>query len=148
MREGGEGAPRSTHGALPPFRHVLDMLNVSPPAEAIPLSSSSLGASCFGAPPSTPSPPQVDTSEGAWLVATPRLRLDIEPNGTGDATAALFLAGLVKGKSPKDAMAHAAAAVFGLLRVTRAAGTRELQVVAAQEEFETPSASFTPRRVR
>ncbi|MGQ0675833.1 MAG: pyridoxal kinase, partial [Rhodospirillales bacterium] len=34
-----------------------------------------------------------DTAEGAWLVSTPRLKLDPAPNGAGDVAAARFLAG-------------------------------------------------------
>ena len=90
----------------------------------------------------------MDCEAGAWLVTTPRLRLSPEPNGAGDATSALFLAGLLAGKAPQDALAHAAGAIFGVLRATAAAGTRELQLIAAQDQLVAPSARFVPRRVR
>ncbi len=70
---------------------------------------------------------------GAWRLRTPRLKL--AANGTGDVIAALFLHHVLRTGSTPAALADAANAVFGLLRRTLEAGSRELLVVAAQEEF-------------
>jgi pyridoxine kinase len=86
-------------------------------------------------------------SEGAavWRVRTPRLPLDI--SGAGDAIAALFLVHWARTRSAKEALERAAASVFGLLRRTAEAGSRELLVVEAQEEFVNPTRSFAAEKV-
>ena len=77
---------------------------------------------------------------GAWRLRTPRL--PIMANGTGDTIAALFLLHRLRTGSTPLALAAAASAVFGLLRCTMEAGSRELLTVAAQEEFVQPSQMF------
>jgi pyridoxine kinase len=77
-----------------------------------------------------------------WRVATPMLPLSV--NGAGDAIAALFL--FHRLRSGADAALEAAASsVFGLLRRTAEAGSREILTVAAQEEFVAPSRVFAAR---
>ena len=73
---------------------------------------------------------------GAWIASTPLLRLDPAPNGAGDAVAALFLAHYLKQKDTPAALQRASAAIHGLLVTTQAAGSRELQLVAAQNAFD------------
>lgn len=90
----------------------------------------------------------VDTADGAWLVATPRLALEPSPNGAGDAAAALFLAKFLETQDPAAALAHTAAAIFAVFDATRRAGTRELQLIAAQDELVRPSRVFPVERVR
>ncbi len=68
--------------------------------------------------------------------------LPISANGAGDTIAALFLLHWLRTRSIAAALSGAASAVFGLLRRTEAAGSRELLTVAAQEEFVTPSRIF------
>ena len=81
-------------------------------------------------------------SEGGrhFRVRTPRL--DVSVNGAGDAIAALFLAHWLDSRSAGEALARAAASVFGLLQRTEDAGSREILLVAAQEEFVSPSRTF------
>jgi len=86
--------------------------------------------------------------DGAWLVATPRLPLEPPPNGAGDCVAALFLAHTLSGASPAEALARVAGSIYGLFDATRRAGTRELQLIAAQDELVTPSQRFEVRQVR
>ena len=81
-----------------------------------------------------------------WRLRTPRLDLSI--NGAGDAIAALFFVSLLERRSAPEALAHAGSAIFGLLRITAEAGARELRLVAAQDEFVTPSRLFEPERIR
>lgn len=90
----------------------------------------------------------VDGADGAWVVATPRLPLDPSPNGAGDCVAALFLARYLQTRDPAEALAHAAGAIFAIFAATDRAGTRELQIVAAQEEIVRPTRRFEVRRVR
>ncbi|RBY87841.1 pyridoxal kinase PdxY [Blastococcus sp. TF02A-30] len=81
-------------------------------------------------------------SEGGrhWRVRTPKLGVSV--NGAGDAIAALFLAHWLRTRSAGEALGAAAASVFGLLARTEAAGSREILLVDAQEEFVAPSRSF------
>ena len=90
----------------------------------------------------------VDDEKGAWLVATPRLPLDPAPNGSGDAVAALFLAHYLKGYDPAAALEQAAAAIYAIFETTGRMGTRELQLIAAQEAFVNPPRRFTATRLR
>jgi pyridoxine kinase len=75
-------------------------------------------------------------------VRTPMLPLSV--NGAGDAIAALFLFHRIKSGSAAAAAAGAASSIYGLLRKTAEAGSREILTVAAQEEFVSPSRAFLP----
>jgi pyridoxine kinase len=81
-------------------------------------------------------------SEGGrhWRVRTPRL--DVSVNGAGDAIAALFLAHWLATGEAATALGRAAASVHGLLARTAAAGSREILLVAAQDEYVRPSRTF------
>ncbi|HEX4765915.1 MAG TPA: pyridoxal kinase PdxY [Lichenihabitans sp.] len=87
-------------------------------------------------------------SDGATLWRLRTQRLDLSVNGAGDAIAALFFVSLLERRSAPEALAHAGSAIFGLLRMTAEAGARELRLVAAQDEFVTPSRRFEPERLR
>lgn len=78
------------------------------------------------------------TTEGAWLVDTPMLPLIPPPNGAGDAVSALFLGHLLTGQKIEQALAQTAFSVFKLFEITHAIGTRELQLVAAQDAMAHP----------
>jgi pyridoxine kinase len=86
------------------------------------------------------------SDEGAWAVTTPLL--PITPNGCGDVTAALYLAHLQTYRSSAIALERTTAAVFAVLEATLAAGTREIQLVAAQDAIADPPATFTARQLR
>jgi pyridoxine kinase len=81
-------------------------------------------------------------SEGGrhFRVRTPRL--DVAVNGAGDAIAALFLAHWLDTRDAGQALGRATASVYGLLKRTEDAGSREILLVAAQEEFVAPSRTF------
>jgi pyridoxine kinase len=76
----------------------------------------------------------------AWRVRTPRL--PISPNGAGDCIAALFFIHWLTTRSAKAALERAAASVFGLLARTASAQSRELLLIAAQDEFVAPTHRF------
>jgi pyridoxine kinase len=75
-----------------------------------------------------------------WLLRTPKLPISV--NGAGDAMAALFLFHRLRSGSAAAALEAASSSVFGLLRRTAEAGSREILTVAAQEEFVAPSRKF------
>lgn len=86
------------------------------------------------------------SDEGAWAVETPLL--PITPNGCGDVTAALYLAHLRTTGSAAEALARTTSSVYGILEATIAAGTREIQLVAAQDAIAEPPMAFEVRRLR
>ncbi len=77
---------------------------------------------------------------GCYLLRTPKLALNI--NGAGDLVAALFFAHYLRQGDAGEALARAAASVFGILQKTVEAGAREIQTVFAQDEVIAPTMSF------
>jgi pyridoxine kinase len=75
-----------------------------------------------------------------YLLRTPRLGLTV--NGAGDAVAALFLFHWLRTGSAVTALEAAGSSIYGLLRRTGEAGSREILTVAAQEEFVVPTRLF------
>jgi pyridoxine kinase len=75
-----------------------------------------------------------------WRLRTPLLPVSV--NGAGDAIAALFLFHRLRWQEARVALSAAASSIFGLLRRTAEAGSREILTVAAQDEFVTPSRVF------
>ena len=80
-----------------------------------------------------------------WRLRTPKAPINV--NGAGDIIAALFLAHWLRTRSAPDAASLAASSVYGLIEATAKAGTRELEIVAAQEEFVRPSRLFVAEKV-
>jgi pyridoxine kinase len=75
-----------------------------------------------------------------WRVRTPKLPVAV--NGAGDAVAALFFVHYARTRSAAAALGEAAASIYGLLRRTAEAGSREILLVAAQDEFVRPTTRF------
>lgn len=75
-----------------------------------------------------------------WRVRTPMLPISV--NGAGDAIAALFLYHRLRWGEARIAATSAASSIYGLLRRTAEAGSREILTVEAQQEFVTPSRMF------
>ncbi len=84
--------------------------------------------------------------DGAWSVSTPLL--PITSTGTGDVTAAVFLARLLETGSPATALAHTASSVFGILETTVRLGRREIALVAAQDVIADPPLQFPVTQLR
>ncbi len=80
-----------------------------------------------------------------WRVRTPKLSLSV--NGAGDAIAALFFVHYARSRSAPTALTEAAASVYGLLKRTEEAGSREILTIAAQDEFVSPSHRFAVEEV-
>lgn len=88
----------------------------------------------------------VVSSGGAlWRLRTPKLACAV--NGAGDAIAALFLVHCLRTNDPGHALRQAASSIYGVLRQTVAAGSREILTIAAQEEFVRPSRLFEVEKI-
>jgi pyridoxine kinase len=81
----------------------------------------------------------------AWRLRTPRLDLNV--NGAGDAIAAVFYVHWLRTGSAAEALAQAGSSIFGVLKRTAEAGSRELLTVAAQEEWVRPSVPMRPEKL-
>ncbi len=77
---------------------------------------------------------------GVHLLRVPAL--PIAPNGAGDAIAAIFLLHILRTGATATALERAGSAIAGLLRRTVDAGADELVLIAAQDEFVTPTLSY------
>jgi pyridoxine kinase len=84
-------------------------------------------------------------ASGRFLVRTPLLPVTV--NGAGDAAAALFFFHYLSTADVAEALARTVSSVFGLVRRTAETGTRELLLIAAQEELVAPSQIFRPEPV-
>jgi pyridoxine kinase len=87
------------------------------------------------------------TARDAWRLITPLLACDPQPNGAGDLLAALFLGHYLRRGDAEQALEAAAAANFAVLEPTQIAGTRELQLIAAQDELVAPKRHFAAERI-
>ncbi len=82
---------------------------------------------------------------GRYRLRTPKLPVAV--NGAGDTLAALFLAHFLRDGTVPEALSRAVSSVFGILARTAEMGTREIQIVAAQEELVAPSRVFEPEKI-
>jgi pyridoxine kinase len=96
-------------------------------------------------PPDTIEMVAVDGTD-AWLVSTPRLPRTF--TGSGDVTAAIFLATALRAWDLARTLAHTAAVIYGVLKITNDLGRTELALIAAQDELIHPSHAFRPVRMR
>ncbi|WP_405372932.1 MULTISPECIES: pyridoxal kinase PdxY [unclassified Microbacterium] len=86
------------------------------------------------------------TDAGAWIVRTPHIPM--KANGSGDVTAALFTAHFRETGDAAVALARTTSSVFDLLQTTFDAGSRELQLIEAQEFYAQPRLQFEVTQVR
>jgi pyridoxine kinase len=85
------------------------------------------------------------TDAGAYLIATPMIALEPPRNGTGDTITALFLGHYLKSRDIQKSLELAVNGLYCLLEITHQKGTREIQLIAAQDELLNPSSSFKAR---
>jgi pyridoxine kinase len=88
---------------------------------------------------------------GVWRISTPELPLGPGVSGSGDLTAAVFLARYLETGDLKRTLELCAASVYGILeaslaRYTNTAVPFEMQIIAAQEELVSPSHYFKAAR--
>ncbi|TMJ04827.1 MAG: pyridoxal kinase PdxY [Alphaproteobacteria bacterium] len=84
-------------------------------------------------------------ASGRFRVRTPKLPISV--NGAGDAIAALFFAHCLRTGSAGEALSRAASSIFGVLRLTAEANSREILLIGAQDEFVTPTRMFEPEEI-
>jgi len=76
----------------------------------------------------------------AWRVRTPKL--PISPNGTGDLFASLLVSARVRGSDTREALGHAASAIYAVLERTAARATLEMRIVESAEQLVHPKQRF------
>lgn len=84
----------------------------------------------------------VSTTNEKYLIKTPKISLPISPNGSGDMTAALFLAKYLETKNLKLTLEYVSSAVYGVFEITQQKEQRELAIIAAQEQLINPTNTF------
>jgi pyridoxine kinase len=82
---------------------------------------------------------------GFWRLRTPKLPIAV--NGAGDLFAALFFHHWLETGATPEALSRAASSVHAIVTATKAAGSRELILVAAQDELVRPSRRFAAEPV-
>ena len=82
---------------------------------------------------------------GFWRVRTPNLPISV--NGSGDVFAALFFHHWLQTHQTSEALSRAASSVYAIVKATLDLGSRELSLVAAQDEFTNPSQLFAAEAV-
>lgn len=83
--------------------------------------------------------------DGKFRLRTPLL--DLSMNGAGDAIAALFFYHLLKSGSTAEALSAASSSIYGVLTRTKERNSREILLVAAQEELVNPSRLFRAEQI-
>jgi pyridoxine kinase len=86
------------------------------------------------------------SGDGAWLVETPLLPLEV--NGAGDAVCAIFLAHLLRNGDAAGALSRAASSVYAVMEATLRYKAREIRLVEAQDAIADPPDRFPAVRVR
>ena len=82
---------------------------------------------------------------GFWRLRTPKLPIAV--NGAGDLFAALFFIIGSRRRGTREALSRAASSVHAIVTATEAAGSRELALIAAQDELVRPSRLFAAEAV-
>ncbi|MDR2620015.1 MAG: pyridoxal kinase PdxY [Propionibacteriaceae bacterium] len=85
-------------------------------------------------------------STGCWQVETPLIDRTFAGSGfvgSGDLTAAMFLAQLLRGATLGDALSATASIVYSVLKITDDLGGVELRLVQAQDSITDPVYRFT-----
>lgn len=87
----------------------------------------------------------VSGPDGQFRLRTPLLEISV--NGAGDAIAALFFFHLLRTKSSAEALSNAASSIFGLMKRTKDANSREILLIEAQDEFVSPTTKFRAEKI-
>jgi pyridoxine kinase len=88
----------------------------------------------------------LSSREGFHLITTPELPVDPPLNGAGDLTAALFLGRYLAERDAVSAFERMADSVFSVFERSYASGSRELELVKAQEDIAGPRRRFEAKR--
>ena len=82
---------------------------------------------------------------GFWRLRTPNLPISV--NGSGDLFAALFFHHWLETHDTPETLSLATSSVHAVVKATLDLGSRELSLIAAQEEFTRPSQLFAAETV-
>ena len=82
---------------------------------------------------------------GFWRLRTPNLPISV--NGSGDLFAALFFHHWLETHDTPETLSLATSSVHAVVKATLDSGSRELSLIAAQEEFTRPSQLFAAETV-
>jgi pyridoxine kinase len=82
---------------------------------------------------------------GLWRLRTPNLPISV--NGSGDLFAALFFHHWLQTHDTPETLALATSSVHAVVKATLDSGSRELSLIAAQDEFTRPSRLFAAEAV-
>lgn len=83
----------------------------------------------------------VADSSGAFRLTTPRFPGKL--HGSGDVTAALFLAHYLESNDPAAALEKTASSIYDVIGLTHKINARELAIVDGQDIFVNPARQFT-----
>ena len=89
----------------------------------------------------------VSTPTEAWLTCTPKFELPKAPSGSGDATAAIFLAKYLESRDIASSLEHTTAALHAIFKKTFEQNSYELSMIAAQDEIKHPETLFKATKV-
>jgi pyridoxine kinase len=82
---------------------------------------------------------------GFWRMRTPNLPISV--NGSGDLFAALFFHHWIETRDARNALSRTTSSVHAVVKATLDSGSRELSLIAAQDEFTNPSQLFAAEAV-
>ncbi|HWY81555.1 MAG TPA: pyridoxal kinase PdxY [Roseiarcus sp.] len=82
---------------------------------------------------------------GLWRLRTPKLPISV--NGSGDLFAALFFHHWLETHNTPETLSLTTSRVHAVVKTTLDSGSRELSLIAAQEEFTSPSQLFAAETV-
>ena len=82
---------------------------------------------------------------GLWRLRTPNLPISV--NGSGDLFAALFFHHWLQTHDTPETLSLATSSVHAVVKATLDSGSRELSLIAAQDEFTRPSQLFAAEAV-
>ena len=82
---------------------------------------------------------------GLWRLRTPNLPISV--NGSGDLFAALFFHHWLQTHDTPETLSLATSSVHAVVKATLDSGSRELSLIAAQDEFTRPSRLFAAEAV-
>jgi pyridoxine kinase len=82
-----------------------------------------------------------------YRIRTPELPLGAGMAGSGDVTAAIFLSRYLETGNIRDTLELTAGSIFGVMDATFKAGSRELLLVASQEELVKPGNVFKAEKL-
>jgi pyridoxine kinase len=83
---------------------------------------------------------------GCFRLRTPKLPLSV--NGAGDAIAALFFAHYLRTGEIQQALSAAGSSIFGILSCTAETGSREIQLILAQDDIVNPGRVFEAEELK